>query len=71
MLSPCCCKGFSGCTSRGYSLVAVSRFPIARVSFVGDHRLYGTWTSTVAAHGLSRYGSQALEQRLNSCRTRA
>ena len=29
------------------------------------------WASAVAAHGLSRYGSQALEHRLKSCGTRA
>ena len=31
----------------------------------------GTWTSVVAARGLSSCGSQAVERRLSSCGTRA
>ena len=36
-------------------------------SLAVEHRLQGTPASTVAAHGLSSCGSQALEHRLSSC----
>ena len=31
-----------------------------------EHRPWGVWASGVAARGLSSYGSQALEHRLNN-----
>ena len=34
-------------------------------------RALGVWPSVVVAHGLSSYGSRALELRLSSCGTRA
>ena len=65
-----CCTGFSlAAGSRVCSLAAVCRLLIAVASLVAKHRLKGTWASVVAAHGLSRCGSQALEHRLNSCGT--
>ena len=36
-------------------------------SLVAEHSLRGTQASVVAALGLSSFGSQALEHRLNGC----
>ena len=64
-----CCRGFSLVAgSRVYSLAAVCGL-LSAVASLAKHRLQGTRASVVAAHGLSRCGSQALEHRLNSCGT--
>ena len=64
--------GFSlAVASRGYTLVAVHNLFMAVASLVVEHGLWGTQASVVAAHVLSRCGSQALECRLNSCGARA
>ena len=44
----------------------VGSLPLAVASLVAKHRLWGTRTSAVAAHGLSNWGSQALVHRLSS-----
>jgi len=36
-----------------------------------EHRLWGTRTSVVVAHGLSDYGFQAPEHRLSGCGAQA
>ena len=46
----------------GFSLIAACRLLIAVACLVTEHRLYGTRTSAVAAHGLSSCNSQALKQ---------
>ena len=62
-----CCVSFSlVAASGGYPLVVVCWLLIAVTSLVG-HRLWGTWASVVAAHGLSSCGFQALQHRLSSC----
>ena len=60
------CAGFSllfgfslVVVSRGYSLVAVLGFLITVASLVAEHRLQGTWASTVVARELSSCGSPA------------
>ena len=43
MLGPRCCTGFSlVAESRGYSLAVVHRLPIAVISLVAEHGLWGT-----------------------------
>ena len=44
---------------------------IAVASLDAEHRLWGTWASVAAACGLSSFGSQALEHKLNSCSVQA
>ena len=62
-----CCAGFSlVVASGGNFLVAVCRLLIAVASLVAEQRLWGSWASVVAAHGLSSWGSQTLEHRLSS-----
>ena len=68
MLGLHCCKDFSPvAASGGYSLVAVLGLFIVVASLVVEHRLQGTRASVVVAHGLSSFGSWALEHRLDSC----
>ena len=68
MLGLCCCSGSSlVVASGGYSLAMVHRLLSAVASLVAEHRLWGTQTSGLAAHGLNSCGFQALEHRLNSC----
>ena len=63
-----CCVGFSlVAASRGYTLVAVHRLFTEVASLAAEHRALGRVPSVVMARGLSRYGSPALEHRLNSC----
>jgi len=60
MLGLHCCLGFSlVVASRGSSLVAVLGFLITVASPVVEHRLQGTWASTVVARELSSCGSLA------------
>ena len=67
MLGLCCCSGSSlVVASGGYSLAMVHRLLIAVASLVAEHRLWGTQTSGLAAHGLNSCGFQALEHGLNS-----
>ena len=67
MLGLCCCSGSSlVVASGGYSLAMVHRLLIAVASLVAEHRLWGTHTSGLAAHGLKSCGFQALEHGLNS-----
>jgi len=56
---------FSGCESRGYSLVAVHGLLNAVASLVVEQGLQGARASAVAAHGLSRCSSWSLEHKLN------
>ena len=60
MLGLCCCEDFS--------LVVVHRLLIVVASLVAEHRLWGAKVLVVLTCGLSSWGSQALEHRLNSCR---
>ena len=55
--------------SRGYSLFAVFRLPIAVASLVAKHELYGAWVSVVVAHTLSCPTARGifLDQGLNPC----
>ena len=57
--------------SGGYSLVARCALLIVVASVVVEHRLSGAQASVAATHGLSGCGSWGLEDRLNSCGTRA
>ena len=67
-----CCMHFSlVATSRGYFLVAVCMLLTEVASLVEEHGLWGARASVVVAHGFSSRGSQALEDRLNSCGARA
>ena len=67
MLGLCCCSGSSlVVASGGYSLAMVHRLLSAVASLVAEHRLWGTQTSGLAAHGLNSCGFQALEHGLNS-----
>ena len=52
--------------SGGYSLVVVHKFIIAIAYPAVEHRLQSARASGVAACGLSSFGSQTLEHRLNS-----
>ena len=54
---------------RGYSLVAMCRLLTAVASLVAKHGFQGAWASGLEACGLSSCGSQALERRLNNCRS--
>ena len=68
MLGLYCCESFylvAG--SEGCSLVAVGGLTIVVASLVGEHRLWGAWTSVVGACGLRTCSSWALEHGLNSC----
>ena len=62
-------KVFSSCSEQGqlqcmgFSLWWFLMFG----EHVGEHRLWGERASVVVAYGLSSFGSQALEHRLNSC----
>ena len=57
VLGLCCSKGFSLLVaSQGYSLVAVHELITTVPSLVMEHRLYDTWASVVAAHGLCSCG---------------
>ena len=73
MLGLRCCTGFSLVVkSGGYSLVVVCvGFSLRWLLLWGTgsrgHRLSGTQASAVATHGRSRWGSWALEHRLDSC----
>ena len=53
--------------SGGHSPVAEHGLFTAEFSFIVEHRVQGVQASVVAACGLSSFGSQALEHRLNSC----
>ena len=67
VLGPHCCSGFSlVLASRGFSLAAVPGF-LTAVALVARHTLRGSQASVIAAHGLSSWGSLALEHRLYSC----
>ena len=58
---------FSSCSEQGLSIVAVRGLLIVVASLAAEHGLLGTWVSVVVACGLSSYGFQALEHRLNRC----
>ena len=62
-------KLFFSCGKRGLHLVAMCRLLIAGVSLVVKYGLCDSWTLVVIAHGLSSWGSWALEHRLASCST--
>ena len=49
----CCGCVPCSCSKQAYSLVAVRELFIVVASLVADPRLQGTWSSVVAAHGLS------------------
>ena len=53
--------------NRGDSLVAAHQLPTGVASLVAERRLQGERVSGVLAGVLSRCGSQAPENRLNSC----
>ena len=74
MLGLCCCTGLQRAGlqraailahSSDYSRVVGRGLLMAAASLV-EHRPWGVWASGVAARGLSSYGSQALEHRLNN-----
>ena len=58
---------FSSGASGSYSLVVVPGLLIVVACLFTDHRLKGMPASVVVVHGLSSYGSPALEHWLNSC----
>ena len=70
MLGLCCCVGFSLAVVIGPTLAVVHGLLIAVTSLV-EHGLSGVQASVVGAHGLSSYGSWALQHRLNNCGTGA
>ena len=60
MLGLCCCLGSSlVAASRGCSLAAACRLPIAATSLVAEHRLRGSWASGLGARGLSSWSPWA------------
>ena len=46
------------------------RTSLATASLVAEHRLQDEWASVVMAHGLSSWGPQTLQHRLNNCGAR-
>ena len=69
VLGLCCCVWtFSSCSEQGLLFVAVRGLLIAVASLVAEH---GSRHTVVVAHGLSSFGSWALEPRLSSCDARA
>ena len=64
VLGHCCCEDSSPVAARrGSSLVAEHGLLIVVTSHCRAQAL-GAWASVVAAHGLSSWGSQALEHRI-------
>ena len=67
VLGPHCCLGFPlVLASRGSSVAAVPGF-LTAVALAAQHTLRGSQASVIVAHGLSSWGSLALEHRLYSC----
>ena len=53
------CRRSLVAASRGHSLVAVHRLPIAVASLVVEHGLESAWASVISVLRLSSYGAQA------------
>ena len=60
------CGLFSSCGEWAYSIAVVHGLLIA-VTSLAERGLSGVQASVVGAHGLSSYGSWALQHRLNNC----
>ena len=63
----CCARPFSSCGEWGLLFVAVCGLLIAVASLCCGAWALGMRASVVVAHGLSSWGSWALERRLSSC----